>query len=66
MDKTECTSISKREERWKEVKEVGSLIADDKDVERRKQLATVALYKLNDVWIKGKKPQLKLNYTSLK
>ena len=31
---------------------VGSLIDDDKDVERRKQLATVALYKLNNVWIK--------------
>ena len=28
---------------------------DVKDVERRKQLATVSLYKLNNVWIKGKK-----------
>ena len=36
-------------------KKVGSLIDDDKDVERRKQLATVALYKLNNVWIKGNK-----------
>ena len=34
---------------------VGSVIDDDKDVERRKQLATVALYKLNNVWIQGKK-----------
>ena len=36
-------------------KKVGSLIDDDKGVERRKQLATVALYKLNNVWIKGNK-----------
>ena len=36
-------------------RKVGSLIDDDKDVERRKQLATVALYKLNNVWIKGNK-----------
>ena len=43
------------EERWKEVKKVGSLIDYDKDVERRKQLATVALFKLNNVWIKGNK-----------
>ena len=39
----------------KKQKKVGSLIDDDKDVERRKQLATVALYKLNNVWIKGNK-----------
>ena len=39
----------------KKYKKVGSLIDDDKDVERRKQLATVALYKLNNVWIKGNK-----------
>ena len=32
---------------------VASLINDGKDVERRKQLATVALHKLNNVWIKG-------------
>ena len=32
---------------------MGSLVDDDKDVERGKQLATVALNKLNNVWIKG-------------
>ena len=36
-------------------KKVGSLIDDVKDIERRKQLATVVLYKLNNVWIKGNK-----------
>ena len=34
---------------------VGSPIDDDKDVERRKQLATVALHKLYNVRIKGNK-----------
>ena len=48
-DKTEL----KREEGRKEVKTVES--DNDKDVERRKQLATVALYRLHNVWIKGKK-----------
>ncbi|RUS81468.1 hypothetical protein EGW08_010766 [Elysia chlorotica] len=56
-DKTEYTSLSKSEEGWKEVKKVGSLIDDDKDVERRKQLATAALNKLNNVWIKGNKTE---------
>ena len=36
-------------------KKVGSLIDNDKGVERRKQLATAALYKLNNVWMIGKK-----------
>ena len=36
------------------IERVASLI--DKDVERRKQLATVALYNLNNnVWMKGNK-----------
>ena len=39
----------------KEFKKVGSLIDDDKDVERRKQPAIVTLYKLNNVWTKGNK-----------
>ena len=47
--------VSNSEERWKEVKKVESLIDDNEDVERRKQIATVALYKLNNVWIKGNK-----------
>ena len=53
--KTEYTSISKSEEGWKEVKKVGSLIDDEKDLERRKQFLTMALYKLNHLWIKGNK-----------
>ena len=52
-DETEYTSISKSNEGWKEVKKVGSFIDDHKDLERRKQLATVALNKLK----KGKRQQ---------
>ena len=33
-------------------KKVGSLKDDDKDVDRRKQLATVTLNKLNNIWVK--------------
>ena len=35
-------------------KKVGSLIDDDKDVARRKQLAIVAVKKINYVWIRDK------------
>ena len=44
--------LRRRVERFKKV---GSLIKDAKDVERRKQLVTVALHKPNDVWAKGNK-----------
>ena len=37
------------------VQKVGSYIDDDKDIQRRKKLATVALYKVNNVWINGSK-----------
>ena len=48
--------MSTSDEGWKEVKrKVGPLMDADKDVERRKQLATVTLNKLNKVWIKGNK-----------
>ena len=45
----------KKRRRMERTKKVGSLIDDDKDIERRKQLAAVALYKLNNVWIKSNK-----------
>ena len=54
-DKTEYTSISKSEEQWKNVKKVGSLIGDSQDVERRKQLSSLALNKLNHLWTRGSK-----------
>ena len=39
----------------KKCKKAESLIGDDKEVERRKQLATVALNKANSIWIKCNK-----------
>ena len=47
-------------------KKVGSLGDDYKDIERKKQLATVALYKLNNVWIKGNKLKISTEIKSLK
>ena len=44
----------KKAEDGKKYKKVGSLIEDDKDIEKTKQLVTVALNKLNNVWIKGR------------
>ena len=43
----------KKRRRVERSKKVGSLIDDNKDIERRKQLATVDFYKLNNAWIKG-------------
>ncbi|GFS10287.1 ankyrin repeat protein [Elysia marginata] len=51
VNKTELTSISKEETEWRKTKKVVSLMGDTKDVERRKQLSNVALYKLKNVWI---------------
>ena len=56
-DKTEYTTLSrkksKQEEEWRKVKKVGSLLGDEEDIERRKQLATVAMNKLQLIWIKN-------------
>ena len=54
-DKTEFTLISKKEDSWRKVKKVGSLIGDEEDVQRRQHLSTVALNKLNHLWAKGSK-----------
>ena len=56
-DKTEHTTLSRKksrqEEEWRKVKKVGSLLGDEEDIERRKQLATVAMNKLQPIWIKN-------------
>ncbi|GFR95291.1 endonuclease-reverse transcriptase [Elysia marginata] len=54
-DKTEFTLLSKNEEDWKKVKKVGSLIDDNEDIERRKQLSSTALSRLNNLWLKDNK-----------
>ena len=40
---------------WRKVKKVGSLLGDNEDINRRKQLANVALYKLSSIWIRNDK-----------
>ncbi|GFR71283.1 hypothetical protein ElyMa_003808200 [Elysia marginata] len=54
-DKTEFTLLLKSEEDWKKVKKVGSLIDDNEDIERRKQLSFTALSRLNNLWLKDNK-----------
>ena len=63
-DKTEYTSIErlpvKDDESWRSIKKVGSLIGDDKDVERRKILSIAALSKLNAIWLRQDKIKLEI------
>ncbi|GFR86612.1 very-long-chain enoyl-CoA reductase [Elysia marginata] len=54
-NKTEFTLLSKSEEDWKKVKKVDSLIDDNEDIERRKQLSSTALSRLNNLWLKDNK-----------
>ena len=57
-DKTEKTLLEretdKNKESWRMVKKLGSLLGDAEDVIRRIQLASVAMTKINKVWIRGK------------
>ena len=65
VDKTEYTILDRNENSWKTLKKkVGTLNGDTEDVQRRKQLSTAALAKLQNVWVRGdklkKKTKLKL------
>ena len=55
VDKTEYTILDRNEKSWKNTKKVGTLIGDTEDVQRRKQLSTAALAKLQNVWVRGDK-----------
>ncbi|GFR91455.1 endonuclease-reverse transcriptase [Elysia marginata] len=55
VDKTEFTNLSRGETNWQITKKVGTLIGDQEDIERRKQLSSAALVKLKNVWFKGDK-----------
>ncbi|GFR61933.1 transcriptional adapter 2-alpha [Elysia marginata] len=63
VDKTEFTNLSRGETIWQTTKKVGTLIGDQEDIERRKQLSSAALVKLKNVWLKGDKIT---KYTKLK
>ncbi|GFS00576.1 neuroblast differentiation-associated protein AHNAK [Elysia marginata] len=52
---TEYTLVQKDGEDWKKVKKVGSLLGDTEDIERRKQLSSLALQKLSSMWIRNDK-----------
>ena len=55
-EKTEYTTIkrgSKNEDReWRNVIELGSKLGDQEDIQRRKELATIALAKNDAIWKK--------------
>ena len=61
-DKTECTTISrknqKKEEEWRSTRKVGSLLGDEEDINRRKQLATASMTKINAIYLKKDKVKL--------
>ena len=61
-EKTEYTTIkrgSKNEDReWRNVIELGSKLGDQEDIQRRKELATIALAKNDAIWKKNWKTKL--------
>ncbi|XP_065195763.1 uncharacterized protein LOC135827165 [Sycon ciliatum] len=63
-DKTEYTEITRlndrNKEEWRSTRKLGSLIGDDEDVLRRKQLATAAFRGLWNLWKRGQQVSEKL------
>ena len=63
-DKTESTEITRlndrNKEEWRSTRKLGSLIGDDEDVLRRKQLATAAFRGLGNLWKRGQQVSEKL------
>ena len=62
--KTERTEIargkSKEQEGWRSVKKLGSLIGDEEDIRRRKQLSTIAFRSLWQLWARRDRVEEKL------
>ncbi|XP_029654863.1 uncharacterized protein LOC115228422 [Octopus sinensis] len=58
-EKTEYTIVRRCDERhkgkWRHTKKFGTLLGDTEDMIRRKSLATFALKRLNNIWLRGKK-----------
>ena len=46
-------TLTRESEMWRMVKKLGSLLGVTEDINRRKQLAMVALHQLNNVWIRN-------------
>lgn len=55
LSKTELIKISRSEEAWKLSKKLGTLLGEEEEISRRKQLAQLALNRIWKVWLKGKK-----------
>ena len=53
-------TLTKEIEKWRNTKKLGSLIGVSEDIRRRKQLATAALVKMNNIWIRKDKIKLSL------
>ena len=51
--KTEITTINRTTTDWHQVKKLGSLLNTKADIERRKNLATIALRKMYTIWIRN-------------
>ena len=59
--KTEHTTIlrgNRLEETWRQTKKLGSLLGDEEDLLRRKQLSTGAMRSLNKLWLSKRKVQI--------
>ena len=50
--KTEFTCVDRNLTEWRNVKKLGSLLGDKEDLERRKQMATIAFKNLMNIWLK--------------
>ena len=60
--KTEHTILkreSKLNEKWRNTKKLGSLLGDEEDIKRRKQLANIALQDMNKIWKRKKYTPMK-------
>ena len=58
-DKTERTTVTEANDEWRKVKKVGSLLGSKEDIKNRKHLATIAMNKLMQVWIRKDKLKTK-------
>ena len=63
--KQKNTILDRNENSWNNTKKIGTLIGDTEDVQRRKQLSTAALAKLQNVWVRGNKLKKKINWSCI-
>ena len=62
QSKTENIVIERKDkgnETWRSTKKLGNLLGDQEDMQKRKTLAMTAMNKMNKIWIRGKKVDIK-------